>query len=314
MHLIRAEIARYRSRRLVWIGLLAIVVAVAAYQLVFASEVQPPSAAQRAEAEQYVRQDQLDWDQNHEQYEKDCVDSGMSAADCAYPRPTVDNYLYVVEFDEAASVSLLLGVAVSGLGLFLISASFIGAEMSTGAIGNWLSFVPQRGKVFTAKLVVTALAAAATGALAIALTLSADVVIARTFGVATTGLPTLIDQGLRSLIVIAGLAILGYCIGLLTRHTAAAIGVILGYVVVWYARAIASSSPTVAGLTPWFPETNISAIINHGTKYQVPVVKLNEIEYVERSLSFNQGLTYWLVLLAVAIAVSVVVFRRRDVA
>ena len=41
--------------------------------------------------------------------------------------------------------------------------------------------------------------------------------------------------GPRVLVAIA-LAVLGFCIGLLGRHTAAAIGVLLGYLFVWFVR------------------------------------------------------------------------------
>ena len=41
---------------------------------------------------------------------------------------------------------------------FLVGASFIGAEYSTGSLANWLTFVPQRLKVYGSKVIAVVLA------------------------------------------------------------------------------------------------------------------------------------------------------------
>ena len=68
--------------------------------------------------------------------------------------PTKENYgLEAVPFEEIAPIGLLLAIYLTGLAMFLVAASFIGAEFTTGAIANWLSFVPRRVPVFASKLI-----------------------------------------------------------------------------------------------------------------------------------------------------------------
>src|SRR5215217_2023772 len=57
-------------------------------------------------------------------------------------------WLRATTFNEIAQIGLLLAIYLSGLAMFLVAASFIGAEFTTGAIANWLSFVPRRVPVF----------------------------------------------------------------------------------------------------------------------------------------------------------------------
>ena len=64
------------------------------------------------------------------------------------------------------------------------------------------------------------------------------------------------------------LAALGFAVGLITRNTAAALGVLLGYLVVWFVRnALLSSQAWAQTLTPWSIEGNLSAFVDHGTTY-----------------------------------------------
>jgi ABC-2 type transport system permease protein len=122
----------------------------------------------------------------------------------------------------------------------------------------------------------------------------------------------------RGIVVAVALAVVGFCVGLVGRHTAAAIGVLLGYLFVWFVRnAILSETEWAQRLTPWTPEGNIAAIVNRGYPYYIPVRTVGPegvgVDYVERTVSLTHGLVFWGVVLAVIVVGSALIFRRRDV-
>ena len=93
----------------------------------------------------------------------------------------------------------------------------------------------------------------------------------------------------RGVLVAVALAVVGFCIGLVGRHTAAAIGVLLGYLFVWFVRnAILSEAEWAQRLTPWTPEGNLAAIVNGGYQYFVPIRTVGP-EGVERGLPGADG-------------------------
>ena len=61
---------------------------------------------------------------------------------------------------------------LTGLVAFLVAASFVGAEFTTGSLANWLTFVPRRSTVFVSKLTVVAAFSLLLGLLAAALTVA----------------------------------------------------------------------------------------------------------------------------------------------
>jgi len=133
-----------------------------------------------------------------------------------------------------------------------------------------------------------------------------------------SGLLALLSMAGRGVVIAGALAVVGYCVGLITRHTAAALGVLLGYLFVWFIRnAILGEQAWAQQLTPWSPEANLAAIVNNGYQYAIPVKKLTEgglsVEYLERQVSLVHGAVYWTVLLAGLIIVALLIFRRRDV-
>ena len=122
----------------------------------------------------------------------------------------------------------------------------------------------------------------------------------------------------RGVLVAIALAVVGFCLGLVGRHTAAAIGVLLGYLFVWFVRnAILSEAEWAQRLTPWTPEGNLAAIVNRGYQYYLPIRTVGPegvgVDYVERTVSLTHGLIFWAAVLAVIIVGSALIFRRRDV-
>ena len=180
----------------------------------------------------------------------------------------------------------------------MIGGSFIGAEFSSGSIANWLSFIPRREQVYASKLITIAAFSALVSAVATAVTIATVVGLAWLQDVPVVGVERLIATGARGVLIAVALAVLGFCIGLLGRHTAAAIGTLLGYLFVWFVRnGILGDNGWAARLTPWTPEGNISAIVSKKHLYYVPTQRVTAegvaIDQVERSVSLLHGLTYW---------------------
>jgi ABC-type transport system involved in multi-copper enzyme maturation permease subunit len=150
------------------------------------------------------------------------------------------------------------------------------------------------------------------------LALLAALVLARRYDLAVGPLGDELGMLGRGVLVAVALAVVGFCLGTIGRHTAAAIGGLLGYLFVWFVRnAILSESAWAQRLTPWTPEGNLAAVVNGNHQYSVPVRTVGpeglSIDYVERTVSLTHGLVYWAVLLTVILLFTAVIFRRRDV-
>ena len=317
---LRAESRRLLSRRIVVISLIALLGLIALFQLQVNSLIAPPSAAQVASAQQDYDEYLKDWEENHEQWEADCVDSGGTAEECAMPRPTLADWgLAPSPFDEAVTPAISFGVFLGGMLLFIAMASFIGAEASTGSLANWLTFQPNRTTVMVSKLIVVAVFSVLTGAAVGVLTVAASSLIAAIHGQPLTGFDSIAATAARGIIVLAIFGVVGYAVGLLTSSTGASIGVLLGGFFLTYVLAILTfTSRWAQFLAPFSPGMNLVAILEGGTTYEVssgpstPLTPEGE-GYVTKTLSLAHGLGYWAVLLAALLVITWSVFRRRDV-
>jgi ABC-2 type transport system permease protein len=317
--LIWSEVSRLLSRRFTGIALIMLLLALAGSQLVLNDALSPPSGEQLATTERAYQQAHKEWVANHEQDEQDCRDAGAPPDGCIVPEPTLVEFTgSPTPFKEAAGTALKLSALLAALVVFMIAASFIGAEYSSGSITNWLTFVSRRGQVFWSKLLTVAGFAALLGVLCVTLVFDAALVVAHLHGSRIEAVRELAEMGARSVLPVVVLAIFGFCIGLLFRHTAGAIGVLLALVVVWFVRIGPLGSLAWAQrITPWTPDGNIAAIVDHGYRYSVPVENATSdgvnLDLVEHSVSLTHGVVYWSIVLGLLITCSLLIFRRRDV-
>lgn len=319
IHALRAEVRRLISRRLTLFALLALVALIGLFQLSVADQVSPPSASDRQFAEERAAEDLVEWEANHERWERECRNSGGSDYDCAMPAPTVEDWLDgPYPFDEAAMSAVFFGVALSAIGAFVVAASFVGAEFGTGSMANWLTFLPRRSTVFVSKLTVVATGSLLLGLATGGLTLAASVIITLAFGQPLIGFDEVAQMAFRGAIITLIGGVLGFGGAMLTGSTVAAIGILIGGMFgVFVLQIVAYGTGWVARLSPWSPDLNAQAIVQNGAKYWIPrpgTSWADESEGIERQLSLAHGLGYWAVVLAVVIAVSWLVFRRRDFA
>lgn len=207
---------------------------------------------------------------------------------------------------------------------FLLAASAVSAEFATGSMGNWLTFQPRRLRVAASKLVASCLGGAALAAFGLLLTHlgarmiatfnrpGADLTLPEAADVAGT-LPQLL---LRVVAVAALAAVAGAALGLLLRHSAAVLGLLVGYGVV--IEGIVASSLGEGRLKPWVASTNLEAFLNLGTKYWANTCKDSPdggviCESKELLLSYTHSWLYLLIATLALVVVGLVAFRRRDV-
>ena len=207
--------------------------------------------------------------------------------------------------------------------VLLLMGSFVAAEFSTGALGNWLTFKPQRVRVALSKLA----AAGVGGALAAGLGLGLLVLGARM--VATINRPdsdlrlptpppledSVAQLLLRAVLVVVAAGLMGAALAFLLRHTAGLVGLLLGYLVV--VEFIAIQAFLGGRLNPWAITPNASAFLNKGYEYVAETCTSVEgnrsCTFGTQELSYTHGWIYLLVLVLGVGAAAVLVFRRRDV-
>lgn len=233
-----------------------------------------------------------DWEQNHVEYEAECRgELGDDARECTYPRPNEADYgLESTPFPEIAEIALKVATYLIGLTTFLVAASFVGAELSSGSLANWLTFVPERWRVYTSKLVAVIAFALVVAVAAAAFMLGVAMLMAAIYDVEITRLPSLAGLAGRAAVVALITAVLGFAVALVTRHTAAAIGVLLGYLFVLFVRTtILFEQAWAQRLTRWTPEGNLAAIIEKGYTYAIPrkaaTAEGIQVDYLERQIS-----------------------------
>ena len=317
---LRAETRRLLSRRISLVALLLLLGMIALFQLQVNSLVTPPTAAEIAQNQRDYDDYVKDWETNHEEWEADCVSSGGTQQECAEARPEPSEWGLAPEsFADVVPGALSFAVYLGGLVLFVTMASFIGAETTTGSLANWLTFIPDRRIVLVSKLVVAGVVSALTGAALTFLTVGLSSVVTALHGQPLTGLDRVVATAGRGVIVVVIFGVVGFCVGLLTGSTGASVGVLLGGLFLVYVRMLLSfMSRWAERLAPWSPEVNLAAILDGGTTYPVSSgpgsPSDSSSSYVEKTLGFAHGLGYWAVLLIALIAVTWLLFRRRDVA
>lgn len=324
--LLRVELRRVASRRLTGVVVLAALVVSGLMIFGMAQSSKPLSGAEQRQATAQFQRAQQDWMKHGKQQVASCL------ADQAQERktdPGADLGCHSMqprraEFDKPAPrAAQLLPQALEGTGAllgflgFLLGASLVAAEFATGAIGNWLTFEPRRGRVYASKI-----AGAAAGMLPIAVVVTAITsagawVIADTWGsTALTSAQTgaLIWSGVR--VVALGVigAAIGAAFGALLRHTAAVIGVAFGYLIL--VEGVFRGS--LQHLQQWMVTVNVRAWIDHGATYFVQRCQSDPqggygCTGHEVPLSFTHGAVYLLVALIVLVGAAAVWFRRRDV-
>ena len=205
-----------------------------------------------------------------------------------------------------SDVSLFLFIVAS-----VIGASFIGAEYKAGTIETTLLWEPRRGRVLGAKVGAAAITALIIHMAALVL-LVAVVVPSAVWRGSTAGVDSAFWFGLggvilRGGVVAAALAVMAFSVSVVTRNTVGGVVVMLGYGVV---------SPTISflllrSLRPFELTENLTAFAVDGE-----VGRFVGSGFDVMSV-YSHGVTGAAVRIAayvtIAVAIALVVFRRRDI-
>ena len=320
--LVRAELGRLRSRRSFWVFALVALVLLAAFQIAVNHTVAPPDAAEQAQSRAIYEQALQQYQTESGQDQSVCLDNGGTAEDCAMVPPQLTDFVRTPEaYGDVTPTSLMIGMLLCWLVAYLIGGASSGGEFSTGSIGNWLTFVPRRGAVFASKLLAVVLSCAVFSAVLAAVALLVPALLVAVHHGSMAGhVAALIGTAGRGIALAVVLAALGFCLGLLFRHTVAAIGIAFGYLLVAFVRAsVLRGVDWAQRITPWMPEANLLAIYQKRFSYELPpdpgtVSPDGEYVPIEKFVSLEHGLIYLAVLLVVVVVGTALVFRRRDVA
>ena len=135
-----------------------------------------------------------------------------------------------------------------------------------------------------------------------------------------TGLDQVVSMAARGVVVVAIFGVAGFCIGLLTGSTGATVGVLLGGDLPGL-RPLRPRLQLVLGPAPVALEPGGEPECDPRRRQTTYAVSTSPGAggdgspggFVERTVGLAQGLGYWAVLLAALVAVTWLVFRRRDV-
>ena len=324
--LARVELRRLLRRRLTLFVVLGILLAVGLQLFQTGMQARPMSAGERARVSADYERARQDFAQNGEQQRADCLQSQAEArtsdpkADfgCDTMEPTLAMFLKPeLRFAGAVPGVLTGGAVLLALAALVLGAGFTASEFTTGSIGTWLTFEPRRLRVYGSKLLAARrrvgpargpdLRAADRRRVGVRVPLGEHGGPRRHAGATSPRSP-----GAR-VVLAAAVAVVGAALGFLLRHTAAVLGVALGYAIA--GEGILGSN--VQALRPWLLQTNITGWLQHGTTYAVDRCTSADggysCETIQKPLSFAHSATYLGVLVVALVLVTALVFRRRDV-
>ncbi|MFG2056624.1 ABC transporter permease subunit [Micromonospora sp. NPDC048930] len=334
MNLVRAEVERLAARRFVqlMVVLLLIAFAVTVATTLAGSHRPTPDELNRARAQaaEEVR--------NLEAAHDRCLrikagqvtpdESDYVPRDCAEIDPalrqepiTAANYLSgVFVFSQKAEPLLYFLIAFLMLFGFLVAASYIGADLNSGGVVNLLLWRPRRWAVLGAKLGTLLGALLALSAVASVAYLGLFWLIGQ-----TAGLPGGMDAEFwgslaatygRGLVLVLLTGALGFAIATLGRHTAAALGAVAAYLVIWElgARLVLD---IVEATRPerWMLSSYVAAWLSGEVHFWDRFAcGGGEAGFCEGfyTIGWGPGLAVLLTLTAVLVAAAFAAFRRRD--
>lgn len=321
--LVGVELRRLWWRRLTKLAAVAAVAFVALTMVGVHNATSPAEVERRLAdynsfvASQPAQLEQCLADEKRAQESDPAVDFGCEGLQ----RPTPAEFGLVLE-SRGALITETSYVMVYLLGFlaYLVGASFVAAEFSTGSMANWLTFQPRRPRVATSKLTAATLGGLVLGVVAIGLTvLGVTVVTALNSAPDNPQLPvgpevapgTVTVNLLRVVVAVALGGLGGAALAFVMRSTAGVIGFAIGYTIL--VEGFIANAFGEGRYRPWFLQLHLDAFIQNGATYYYTECDQNGCQSAEQVLSYTQGWVYLLAVAVVGVVVALLVFRRRDV-
>jgi len=243
--LLSVEFRRFAARRLTRWSCVALLLGIVAIGIgTFASSSNDVAAAHRhaaRTAERFTEQQKLARQQCAAHLPPDQVDQSCGPEE---PPPPPEAFFSDPRYSFHDNVRDLVGLGCvigSLLGLIL-AASLIGAEWQAGTFASLLTWEPRRLRVAAAKVAAVVVGSLAIATVATTLLLGAESIVAAAHGtfatVHTDGPPQphfaeqVWAMAGRAALVVMIVTGLGAALALLMRHTVAALGVAIGYLIV----------------------------------------------------------------------------------
>jgi ABC-2 type transport system permease protein len=321
-HLVRVELARYRSRRIIALLLLLTALVVALVAVKSAWDTRPITAQEAATARANAEMDPQTGDvgqelasclKDPEQY----LGTGATAQECRDSfTGTPSNYLPRKPLDLEGTVKGNgLGVAIVVAGLLVIAAStFAGSDWSSGSMITQLLFEPRRSRLWVAKgLAVTlasgAIALVTIGGFWLALYL---VAVQRDVPHDSTVVSHIGWHLLRAVLFCMAAALGAFALTMLFRHSVATLSLLFAYSV--GGEVLAFLVP-VDDIGRWTLGNNVNGWLETRLEFFDPTARCARHGDCAglAHISHLHGGLYLLALLVLAVLVSLLAFRRRDV-
>lgn len=320
-NLLRTEVRRFWLRRATRATFVLVLLAATAIMVLASwNSTKPITDAERAEAAAIAQQQnaQFPADQRADCLKERAAEQAKHSEaryDCG--DATADTFLRTRDtraslLGHVPDVALELGT----LGILVAVASFIGAEFSSGSLGNQLTFDPRRGPTFWAKLLAAAMGAMAFAAVLSALLLGAVWLVSGLHHAEAGHLDG--GAGHWAWVMVRGVLSMGLlalgiaALAILVRHTAAVIGVAFAYMI--GVQILAGSFPRSQAVSLF---TNLGAFVHGRSSYQTMACATGPGGYscdpVDHAVSMWHGLTVIGVAALAICLVAQLVFARRDV-
>ncbi len=324
-NLVRAEFTRLVTRRFTQVMVVLLLAAFAVTLATTVSSTRRPTGGEVTYAEQRLATEQA----NQRFLRAECERAQQPGADvlpetalryrsinCRSYDPdqvSVSDFLPgVFSFaDSMRSLVMFLSAFLALFG-FLIGASFVGAELTSGGMTNLLLWRPQRLRVLGAKLGTLLAGVAGLGVAATALYLGTFWALAEVAGLPGNQSGEFWGDLLMVCLRGVGLALVaasaGFAIATAGRHTSAALGLAAAYAVVWEigGRIVMLVAGTDRS-DRWMLSSYLAAWMNGRLDVSLDQVEPYEIRWWHAGLLFA-------VLLGAGLAATFAQFRRRDLA
>lgn len=312
------ELSRLRARRAV----VALVVAMLALTtLVLASvvyESRPLTADEASQAQQQYERERADAQPQIDACREDpeaAFGGPADEADCESLGPQLDWYTArpVLDLaDQADATGPGIAILLAALAV-LVGATFAGADWSSGSMTNQLLFRPRRLRLWATKAAAVLIGTVVAAAIVLAWFWGALIAVAqaRDLEVADPVLREILLGSGRALALVAATALGGFALTMWLRRTGGTIGALFGFAVV--SEVLVSALP-FDRMSQWSLLNNLAAWTSNGTEVYDdslcdPTLECNPFY----TLSLAHGGAVLATLLVLALVVSVVTFKRRDI-
>ncbi|MCZ4500111.1 MAG: family transporter protein [Marmoricola sp.] len=317
--LVRVELTRYRSRRVILLLVALIAVATALVAFKSAYDTRPPSANERATAQATaeseagradIKNDVASCENDPTQY----LGPGTTVQECKDSLTPAGKSFFRAPLDLSGTLKGNgSGVAILVVGLLIIAGStFAGGDWASGSIRNQVLFEPRRSRLWAAKAIAVALASALIALVVLGAFWLTLYLVASDRGV-PHGSAVVGDVGwhlLRAVALAAGAGLGAFALTTIFRHSVATMSLLFAYSV--GGELLVLLLP-IDGVARWSLGNNAFGWLETRLEFVDPTSRCNDLAGcgTEHISHLGSGL-YLLVLLAVACTASWASFRRRD--